>query len=80
MGISKLSNDMLSYAKEDALHVKSVDINQLIRTDRNAFENILCRHGLTIEYVLSPINPVWAMDEVQSCPECCRCSERKEKR
>ena len=63
--ISKLSIDMLEYAKEDALYVKPVDINQLILTNRQSFEGSLSRKDLKFEYALTSKNPVWAMDKVQ---------------
>ena len=63
-GISRLSNDMLEFAKEDALYLKSVDVNKMIRGSRQLFEDSLSEGGLKFEYVLSPENPVWSVDKV----------------
>ncbi len=64
-GISKLSNDMLEYARDDELFVKRVDINKLIRETRQMFEDRQSRDGLEFEYALTEENPIWAIDEVQ---------------
>ena len=64
-GISKLSNDMLAYVKEDALHIKPVDINKLIWQNRQSFEESLSRDRLKFEFLLTDKNPVWEMDQIQ---------------
>ncbi len=64
-GISKLSNDMLEYARDDELFVKRVDINKLIRETRQMFEDRQSRDGIEFEYALSEESPIWAIDEVQ---------------
>jgi signal transduction histidine kinase len=64
-GIGKLSNDMLEYAKEDALYLKTVDVNQLIRANRQTFEDSQSREGLQFEYALTDQKTLWTLDEAQ---------------
>jgi len=64
-GINKLSTGMLEYAKENDLHLKMTDINQMVMRYRKAFEHNLSREGLKFEFTLSPENPQWMMDEIQ---------------
>ena len=64
-GVSRLANDMLEYAKEDELYVKTVDINKLIRSNRQLFEDSFARDGLKLNYDLTRQNPLWPIDEVQ---------------
>lgn len=64
-GISKLSIDILEYAKEDKLHIQSVDINQLIRESRQRFEESLSHNDLQFDYVLTRKNPIWEIDKAQ---------------
>lgn len=64
-GISKLSNDILEYAKEDALYIRPVDINEQIMKSRQVFEENLSDKDIEFEYLLSPDNPVWEIDQIQ---------------
>jgi len=64
-GINKLSAGMLEYAKEDELHLKLTDINQMVIRYRKAFEHSLAREGCKVEFTLSPEKPLWMMDEIQ---------------
>jgi len=64
-GISKLSTDILEYAKEDKLHIESVDINKLIRKNGQRFEESLSNNDLKFDYVLTRKNPIWEIDKVQ---------------
>lgn len=64
-GISKLTNGMLEYAKEDELHLRMTDINAMILRYRKIFDQSLAREGLEFAFALSPDNPQWMMDENQ---------------
>ena len=64
-GISKLSTDMLEYAREDELFFKSIDVNAVIRANRPRLEESQSREGLTFEYALAPEDPHWPLDEEQ---------------
>lgn len=64
-GISKLSTDILEYAKEDKLHIQSVDINKLISKSRQRFEESLSHNDLKFDYVLTRKNLIWEIDKIQ---------------
>ena len=64
-GIGRLANDMLEYAKEDELYVKTTDVNKLILSNRQLFEDSFSRDGLKLKYALTSQNPLWPLDEVQ---------------
>jgi signal transduction histidine kinase len=64
-GIGRLSNEMLAFVKKDDLYLKSVDVNQLILSNRQTFEHSFAHDGLSIQYLLSPKRPVWKLDGVQ---------------
>ncbi len=64
-GVSRLANDMLEYAKEDELYVETADINKLIRSNRQLFEDSFARDGLKLKYDLTRQNLLWPIDEVQ---------------
>ncbi len=64
-GISRLSSEMLAYAREDQFHIKPVDINALILANRPLFEAIPASGSLKFEYALTDQNTVWPIDEVQ---------------
>ncbi len=63
-GLGRLANDMLEYAKGDELYVKHVDVNKLIRANRQVFEDSFSRDGLQLKYALTSQNPLWPLDEV----------------
>jgi signal transduction histidine kinase len=64
-GISKLSTDILEYAKEDKLHIQPVDINKLIRKSHQRFEEGLSHNDLKFDFELTPRNPIWEIDKIQ---------------
>ncbi len=64
-GIGRLANDMLEYAKEDELYVKTADVNKLIQSNRQLFEDSFARDGLKLKYALTRQNPLWPLDEIQ---------------
>ena len=64
-GIGKLSNDMLEYVKEDALHTRPVDVNKLILANRQLFEESLSGDHVKFEYALTGDNTTWIIDEAQ---------------
>ena len=64
-GISRLSCEMLAYAREDELHVKPVDINALILANRSLFEAAPSSGSLKVEVTLTDKDTVWPIDEVQ---------------
>jgi signal transduction histidine kinase len=64
-GIGKLSTDMLEYAKEDELFLKTVDVNKLILGNRQTFEDSQSRDGLEFEYALTDQKTLWAIDAIQ---------------
>lgn len=63
--INRLSSDMLEYAKENKVELKDVDINQLILSSRDLFEQGAAGREIELKLTLSPDNPRWVMDEVQ---------------
>ena len=63
--VRRLANDMLEFAKEEALSLSPVDINDLIRRNRPLFEEGLSPAGVTFEYRLSRRNPRWTIDAAQ---------------
>ncbi len=64
-GISKLSTDLLAYAREDQLWVKPIDVNQAVMASRPIFEESTSQAGVQIAYALSPENPTRRLDEEQ---------------
>lgn len=65
LGIHKLSNGMLDYARDDELHLGLVDINEMILRYRKIFEKNLARDNLEFVFKLTQDNPRWMMDETQ---------------
>jgi two-component system NtrC family sensor kinase len=63
--INRLSSDMLEYAKENTFQLKDVDINQLILSSRDLFEQGAAGREIELKLTLSPNNPRWVMDEIQ---------------
>ncbi len=64
-GISKLSNDMLAYAREDQLWMKPIDVNKAVLAGRPIFEESTSLTRVQIVYELAPAEPTWRLDEEQ---------------
>jgi signal transduction histidine kinase len=64
-GISKLSTDLLAYAREDQPWTKPIDVNRAILSSRSIFEESTSRTGVQIAYALTPDDPTWPLDQEQ---------------
>lgn len=65
IGIHKLSNGMLDYARDDELHLGRVDINAMILRYQKIFERSITRDNMEFVFNLAQENPKWMMDETQ---------------
>lgn len=63
--INSLSSDMLEYARENKIQVGLVDINKLIISGRDIFEQGIENQNPELRFDLSPENPIWMMDGAQ---------------
>ena len=63
--INNLSADMLEYAKDRKMTLKSIDINKIIKINYDFFRHGVANDRIKTELVLSPSNPVWMMDKSQ---------------
>ncbi len=64
-GISNLSADLLSYAREDQLWIKPIEVNQAILASRQIFDESTSQADVQIAYALTPDDPTWRLDEGQ---------------
>ncbi len=63
--ISRLSVEMLDYAKDPDLKMKPVDINGAILANRDYFEQSLHHKAIAFGLNLSNAKPIWMMDTTQ---------------
>ena len=63
--INNLAVEMLDYAKDNKIELKSLDINELVLSTKDYIEYDLVHEGIELALDLDPTNPVWMMDENQ---------------
>jgi C4-dicarboxylate-specific signal transduction histidine kinase len=64
-GVHRLAVEMLEYAKEPEIHLKSTDINTMILNWRSSLDDGWGIEGIRFEFKLAESLPAWMMDEVQ---------------
>lgn len=64
-GVHRLAVEMLEYAKEPEIHLKSTDINAMILNWRTSLDDGWGVEGIRFEFNLAENLPDWMMDEVQ---------------
>ena len=60
--INCLSSDMLEYARESEIQIELIDINKLILSGRDIFEQGVENKNPELRFDLTPDNPQWMMD------------------
>ena len=63
--VNQLAVEMLDFAKDNHLDVKSININDLVMSTKDFIEYDLVSDGIELEVELDSKNPVWMMDEKQ---------------
>ncbi len=64
-GISKLSSDLLAYAREDQPWLKPIHVNKVVLAGRQVFEESISQIDAQMAFALTPDEPTWPLDEEQ---------------